>query len=329
MRTSFGRYVLAAYMGLILLAGCAESREQFGAPGGAAGQGMPTLAGRTHAKSSSGGDLLYVSSYRLDTVYVYSYPNIAFVDKLTTDFDGTMGLCSDDAGDVFITNLNTNDVVEYAHGGTVPVATLTENPSQGSGPRGCAIDPITGDLAVANSGTGNDVAIFPEAQGTPKYYKPADIYSAYFCGYDSQGDLFVDGTSHGPSSGFAFAELTKGGGSFRRLKLNRRIEQPGAVQWDGSYMTIGSVGREHSEIYRVKLSGSKVIVAGTTSLKGAKEIGQFLIQGSKVVAPYATHRDSVTRVGLWDYPETSGVQELLRINGMSLYGVAISATTSH
>ena len=326
MSTSrFDRYALTTWAAAAgLLAGCGGSQPPIGAPGA-----MPqskTILARPHGATSSGSDLLYVSSYRLDSVYVYSYPQIELVNTLT-GLDGTMGLCSDQAGDVFITNLYANDIVEYAHGGTTPIATLSEDPSEGSGPRGCAIDPLTGNLAVANSGTGNDVAIFPNAAGTPTYYKPANIYSGYFCGYDGHGNLFVDGTSSGPSSGFAFAELTKRSGTFGRLKLDHRIEEPGAVEWDGTYMTLGSIGRESSVIYRVEVSGAKGTVVGTTQFKGAKEVGQYSLQRSNVVAPFAVHEDRVVMVGSWNYPVSAKVKSLLK-NKIGLYGVAISADSS-
>jgi hypothetical protein len=314
---SLGRYALSGGVAVALLTGCGGAQPPISAL-----DSMQQM--RAHAASSSGGDLLYVSSYRLDRVWVYSYPQVQLVDTLSTGLDGTLGLCSDQAGDVFITNVYGDDIVEYAHGGTTPIATLSEDPSEGSGPRGCAIDPMTGDLAVANSGIGRDVAIFPNAHGTPTYYKPANIYSGYFCGYDSEGDLFVDGTSSGPSSGFAFAELAKGGGTFGRLRLDHKIEQPGAVEWDGKYVTVGSISRESSTIYRVRVSGSKATVVGTTQLNGVTQIGQSLIQSSNVITPYAIHRDLIIRVGSWHYPKSASVKELLRIDSMSLYGVTVS-----
>ena len=318
-----GRVALGICAATAILAGCGGSQPPIGAPG-AMLQSESILA-RAHGATSLGGDLLYISD-RLDAVYVYSYPQIELVDTLTTGLDGTMGLCTDQGGDVFITNIYANDIIEYAHGGTTPIATLDENPSEGSGPRGCAVDPITGDLAVTNSGLGRDVAVFPNAQGKPTYYKPANIRSGRFCGYDDQGNLFVDGASSYPSSGFAFAELAKGSGTFKRLTLDHKIEQPGAVEWDGTYITIGNIGRTSSEIYRVKVSSAKATVVGTTEFKGAKEVGQYSLHGSIVLAPFAEREDRVVMVGSWNYPASSKAKRLLK-NPVGLYGITVSSAS--
>jgi hypothetical protein len=63
-----------------------------------------------------------------------------------------------------ITNL-FNYVVEYAHGGESPIKTLgTDGPGVG-----CAIDPVTGNLAVVNfeAGKGSDIQVWENASGTP------------------------------------------------------------------------------------------------------------------------------------------------------------------
>ena len=68
-------------------------------------------------------------------------------------------------GNVFVANTNADDVLEYPHGGTKPSETLQDLPNYY--PSSCAVDPVSGDLAVTNqaiSGTGN-VVIFRHATG--------------------------------------------------------------------------------------------------------------------------------------------------------------------
>src|SRR5271165_3270751 len=74
--------------------------------------------GARHAK------LLYASSNALGdkTVYVFSYPNGRLVGKLT-NFTVPQGMCVDAAGDVYITDTPAQQIDEYAHGGTSPIAT--------------------------------------------------------------------------------------------------------------------------------------------------------------------------------------------------------------
>ena len=127
-------------------------------------------------------DLLYVSNSTTNHVYVYTYPQGKPVGTLT-GFDQPAGLCVDNAGDVFVTNLFASTVVEYAHGGATPIATLQD---PGYAPHGCSIDPITGNLAVTNycslqgsrySGEGG-IAIYQDARGTPKIYRNLRLHSA-------------------------------------------------------------------------------------------------------------------------------------------------------
>ena len=70
-----------------------------------------------------------------------------------TGFATPYGECVDEKGDVFILNFDGESIVEYAHGGTAPIATLND---PGEKPSGCSVNPATGDLAVTNfSGTGS------------------------------------------------------------------------------------------------------------------------------------------------------------------------------
>lgn len=53
-----------------------------------------------------------------------------------TGFNMPFGDCVDGVGDVWIINQHPPEVIEYAHGGTTPIATLTTD----AGPYACAID---------------------------------------------------------------------------------------------------------------------------------------------------------------------------------------------
>src|SRR6202042_651602 len=107
---------------------------------------------------TSGGDLVYISSYA-NAVYVYSYPAGPLVGTLT-GFNNPIGLCSDAKGNVWVTNASGGNIVEYAHGGTSPIATLQDS---GQTPEDCAVDPTTGNLAVAD--LYSNAAIYTNDQG--------------------------------------------------------------------------------------------------------------------------------------------------------------------
>lgn len=263
-------------------------------------------------------DLLYVSDsfpYGSNDVFVYSYPRGKLKGKLT-GFNEPSGQCVDKAGNVFITNFGASQILEYAHGGKSPINTLSD---PGYYPLGCSIDPTTGNLAVTNrlstSFTAGDVAIYPHASGTPKSYTDPNFYYYEFCGYDNQGNLYIDGTTKG--SALEFATLPSGGASFSTLTLNQGIGFPGGVQWDGTHLAIGD--QSAAVIYEFAISGSSGTKVGSTPLTGSKDVVQFWIHGAKVIGPDAGLKD----VGYYNYP--AGGSPTKTITGL---GEPVGATIS-
>jgi DNA-binding beta-propeller fold protein YncE len=290
------------------------------------GQGMmPALAVRGPRASAwmdpkaKRGDLLYVSDTETSDVYVFSYPKGTLKSTLT-GFSDPAGECVDKRGDVFITNTGQNDILEYAHGGTSPMATLSDS---GYFPTGCSVDPTTGNLAVTNfttTGSGQgDVVIYVHAKGSPKgNYTDPGIFEMFLCGYDASGNLFVDGLSQG--SAFHFAELRKGGTALTNVRLNQSIALPGGVQWDGKYVAVGD--QSTNTIYQFSISGKNGRKAGSTSLGGAGEIFQFWIAGSRVIGPDS----SDANVKIWSYP--AGGSAIKTISGVYVpLGAAVSQAT--
>lgn len=261
-------------------------------------------------------DLLYVSDDDANVVDVFSYPGLKPEGKLT-GFNGPFGECADKHGNVFIANDDASTILEYAHGGTAPIATLND---PGYYPRGCSIDPTTGNLAVANIvntsfGQGN-IAIYKAAKGDPsKYYADASVYNVYSCGYDNAGNLFIDGENEGSSS-FAFAELPNGARKFTNVSLNQPIGLAGGVQWDGTYVAVGD---QYTDIYQFSIHGKTGTKVGTTSLSGAGRDSEFWIQGANVIVPdsYKLH------VAIWDYPAGGSAER--RVKG---FQYPIGATVS-
>lgn len=310
-----GRYPFGALAAVALLAGCGNgSGPQVGAPlnnsaalGGVATMTRPDdsrswMARPDHSRSwmapdAKKHDLLYVSDsfpYGSNDVYVYSYPKGKLKGQLT-GFNEPSGQCVDKAGNVFIANFGTSQILEYAHGGTSPINTLSD---AGYYPLGCSVDPTTGNLAVTNrlstSFTTGDVAIYPDASGTPTSYTDPNFYYYEFCGYDNHGNLYIDGTTKG--SALEYAELPSGGGSLSNLTLNQSIGFPGGVQWDGKHLAIGD--QSAAVIYQFAISGSSGTKVGSTPLTGSKDVVQFWIRGNRVIGPDAGLAD----VGFYNYP---------------------------
>jgi hypothetical protein len=261
--------------------------------------------------------LLYVSSVLANDVYVYSYKTQQLVGTLT-GFSTPYGICADKAGNVWIVNDGAQQVVEYAHGGTSPILTLSD---PGEYPEGCAVDPASGNLAVTNfysaSGAGS-VSIYAGAQGSPQIYSDPSMENYRFCGYDSHGNLFVDGVNS--SSAFVLAELPAGGNSFTNVNFTQKIEWPGGVQWDGKHIAVGDT--DTSTIYRTNAEGK---VAGSTQLSGANYVNQFwIVSGAekrKAATVVAPSQDGGV-VGIYKYP--AGGSPSATISVQEPFGAAVS-----
>jgi len=244
-------------------------------------------------------DLLYVDAGDGKFTYVLSYPKGKTVGEIRRhQSDMQQGLCSDGKGDVFVNAMNGNygNTYEYAHAGKKPLQDLVE-------PYvwvyGCSVDPTTGDLAVASVNwlsAASYVAIYAHAAGAPQLYEISTIINYEFCGYDDNGNLFVDGT--GRSGSFAFAELPKGGAALKNVSLDQSIEWGGQVQWDGRHIVVGAADASPAVAYQFSIKGNKGVETGSTTLGGSVAVQQFWIAGKMLIGPEA----SANEIGIWKYP---------------------------
>jgi hypothetical protein len=332
---AFGRFALSISAALAFLAACGGSQLPSNTPAvipqsNASGSHV-VRGGSWMLPEAKAGNLLYVASYDTGNVYVFSYPQLKQIGELASVNTHALGECVDLVGDVFITTQSSSEVgtiFEYAPGGSEPIAELSDPGT----PQDCSVDTVTGNLAVANvndpnnpSGQG-DVAIYKNAQGSPTMYINPNMLTMYYCGYDTHGNLFVDGRN--ASEAFAFSELPKQSDLFANISLNETMKSPGAVKWDGNYITIGS--RQESPwgpllVYRLQISGDTGAVVGTTKLasRNNRHEGVYWIQGSKIIS---TYNKNYTDVGYWLYPMGGKVRRSAKSVGELLAGVAVSVT---
>jgi hypothetical protein len=284
------RRCASALAAVVMLAACSSGASQLPAstpiqqsavsPG--MNRGMAKAAdldrGRSWMKPGVKGDsLLYVSNAGIDDVNVYSYPQGQLVGTLTGFLD-PVGECVDKTGDVFVTDYRAQDIVEYAHGGTSPIATLSDS---GYHPGECSVDPTTGNLAVTISGGG--VSIYADAQGSPTQYADTSLGGVYFCGYDNNGNLFVDGVNN--SQAVEVDQLPKGGSTFAQILLNQSLGGPGGVQWDGHFLAVADSFSDTIYEFALDPSQNTGVLIGSTTFNGSPSLGdQFWIQGRRVVA---------------------------------------------
>lgn len=278
----------------------------------------------TRAQRRSGSsDLIYAMGP--DSTYIVSYSDGSLIDQFNTT-SGSGGLCSDAKGNVFMPN--GSHILKFAHGGTTPITTLDDG---NYGADGCSVDPVTGNLAVANSepysrsGTGS-IAVFSNASGNPTFYTDSRITHYFSCGYDVSGNLFFTATASGKP--FVLAELPVGASRFNILHLNRnrKVLGPGSVQWDGATMSVGVDGARL--IYRFRVSGSNANVVGTTKI--SKETPQdlnFWLQNGVFLTSGGAHNGSV---GLWKYPRGGKVVARYKVvKKGQVGGITVSVGPTH
>jgi hypothetical protein len=196
-------------------------------------------------------------------------------------------------------------------------------------PFGCAVDPASGDVAVANysaqpSGPGS-LSVFRAGAFFPTTYTDPDFNAYFFCSYDDHGDIFVDGADTN-SYHTEFAELPNGSGSFKAIALDKTIGFPGGVQWDGTYMAVQDT--ESRVLFRFKITGSRGKSAGAVRFKSDRStlLHQFWIAGHAIVTPYGTFSRLVRDVGSWPYPAGGSLTKSIGVaHATELVGVTLSA----
>jgi hypothetical protein len=245
---------------------------------------------------SSSGDLIYAVGGCGGTC-VLSYPAGTLVGALNAGGNFS-AICSDAAGNVFITQGGT--VVEYAHGATTPTRTIV---LPGGMALGCSVDPTTNDLAVVDrhQNPDSDIAVFPNETGKPLAYLSG--LNSNYCGYDGEGNLFVNGDIE--EQGDGISELPKGQSAFNTAVLMPiKVGVPGQVQWDGKQMTWEGISRGEIKISRLKVSGSQILVAGATHFRIGRGATQSWIDGSHVFIPYVSRgrNGRPNKIGVWKYP---------------------------
>ncbi|HYL27997.1 MAG TPA: hypothetical protein VEW74_09200, partial [Candidatus Nitrosotalea sp.] len=250
-------------------------------------------------------ELLYVSDLRGFAVHIYDFPSLKPAGKLT-GFDEPQGLCSDTAGNVWVTNTLTYQIVEFAHGKTKPIAKLADPLGL---PVGCAIDPRSGDLAVTNvadfSGAAS-VLVYKHATGTPSAYGNSNQVADYFAGYDAKGNLYVSG--NGSKGAYALTVLRNGSDSLASVKVSgATIGFPGTVAWHNTTLVLGDQSckkKATSCLYRASVTGLTARVTASVSLGGSCDVAEVWVGTAQIAGgdDEANCRYGHSSVDRWPYP---------------------------
>jgi hypothetical protein len=332
------RHVIGFSVAATLLASCGSAQPLIASPSST----LKARATRTETvrngswalPEAKSDDLLYVANVAADskgagTIAIYSYPQGKLVGDLK-GFSAPYGLCVDKIGNVFVANFGGETIVEYAHGGSKPIETLHDN----GAPNGCAIDPVTGDLAATNSCDGpigdcypsGTVLIYAHAKGAPRVLTDKYATQMFFCNYDSAGNLFVDGVEY--AYHLTFAELPRGGAAFAEiiLKVPKHPQFAGGLQQVGKRLVVGAA--DGNTVYEYAVGHYRATRDGTTQLNGLSSCcgtNQFLINDNTLIAP----ADSTTQhprgaVEYFSYPKGGNPTRIITNGANSPWAVVIS-----
>ncbi len=227
-----------------MAAGCSASNTPGLAPGAAAGQSnaqhqsaamerklangfVRRSAAPNHAhgwmlpEAKHSRDVFYWGNFGSSTIYVYKKigVNPKEVGTITDGIDEPERLFVDGSNNLWVTNIGSESITEYARGATSPTTTITDGVSS---PTGLTVD-AEGTVYCANVAT-DTVTVYPKGETSPSLTIPISTAPEYLA-TDSSDNLYV-------STGLGVWEFAPGSTSGTELDLS--IGSPGAIEVDKS-----------------------------------------------------------------------------------------------
>lgn len=296
--SSLGR-ASAIGVAISLVAGCGGSSQSQSSIPSTPAEVQPNGHGKTHAHpQSASGNLLYATRGCGGTC-ILTYPSLELVGQIP---GGGVAICSDSQGNIFLPD--GSKIVEYAHGGTSPIATLT---IPGTIADGCAVDPLTGTLAVVFQA---QVAIFRHETGSPTIYDTN--IDATYCTYDNAGNLFVDGYGGNSGAEVALAQLASGSSEFTTISVDNSVGNPGQIQWYGTYLVYQDYTK-YGKLSELEISGSTAVIVATITLKGIKhQVTPLWLFDGKITVPYDPRGRHVNAIGIWNFPNAKRATKTIK-----------------
>lgn len=239
-------------------------------------QNVPPTQGEV--RNAEGSDLLYVSLEE-NEVLIFSYHEGVIGQQVGAIENVRLpeGMCTDKKGDVWITDASQGHITEYQHGGTTPIRTIVESINSVID---CAVDPVTGNLAVLNSsGDKASIRIYAGRAHRATVYK-LPFFKPTSLAYDSTGNLVVTGSEgeldEMPSRGSGFESLGISGGTLNGAR---------GIQWGNPNFLIGVSGSGGPAIDKVKVSNGNAKIVGSLSLTGTMQFRYPALRAGTLVVP--------------------------------------------
>jgi len=285
------------------------------------GRKMHQLHGKIDARTKT----FWISDSGDNQVVVFSYPSGTAMGALAPPPEGfsePQGMCSDKNGNVFIANTENSKIDEYAPNGTFTQA-LSD---PGEFPAGCAVDPVSGTLAVSNiistSDNAGGISLYANASGSPQQLTDPNMFEVFFIGYlGKTGNLYYSGFNNS----FYAAISSYIGGNFALLPITgATIGFPGTVSNSFKTKTL-AIGDQDTfygpTFYQVDATGN---VSGSTVLacpSGDCDVVQATAKGNKIVAPDAGSLNATVN------PYPAGGDALVTVTGFGQpIGSAVSSS---
>jgi hypothetical protein len=222
--------------------------------------------------------LIYAEDAETGDVNVYDYAN---GEQVGTIDEFIIAGCVDGSGNVYLVRFAGDSVLEYAHGGTVPIKTYTP----GGGLAGCSVD-AKGDVAITGTSPGR-VTVY--AKGDPDRavtYSNTECETQASMGYDNKGNII----GLGQYDSINVCAVLAGAKQETTLTTSGiTIYHLNGTMWDGKYIAVSDAEAEHeylTGIYQTTLSGTTLTSHGETILndtcyRGYTAVGNPFILGSK------------------------------------------------
>ncbi len=285
MRSCFAeRSVFVALLAAVL-AGCAGTSQTVPARNAALASVMSPAASEQQS-------LLYVSN--ASNVTVYTYHNGSDISQIgtLTGFTSPGGMCTDKAGDVWITDYYSRNTYEYAHGGSAPIASIM--PKVGY-PYACAVDNATGNLAISYEHPNGHfrnyalVVIYPSGMA---YAPKTGFARAYFLAYDNQSNLYTTGHACGYSDCYREGDvrlykLAPGGSQFKLVNGPARQSTPSAIAWVNPSLLMGNgqSGNNGPAALKVQVTGNKSTIVGKVKFPETYLTYGFSMRAGLIIVP--------------------------------------------
>jgi hypothetical protein len=312
MPRSFSHFAAFVVATAITLPSCSAGSPGAATPGVAGSLNRHRQAGPGWMTSAAvKGPVVYVASALNDVVNVYSAKTLAPVGQITAGLEEPLGLATDSAGNLYVTNEAAHNVTVYAPGSKKPKATLgdTDFPTA---------------VAVAKNGTvyvavRSGVDVFRKGARSRSYtiYDSA-LPSVIGVAVDSHGDVFASGVN--PKEVGEILEFAPGSkGNGRNLHIKGPTE--GQIAIDASDNLIVA---DFSHVAAYK-SGSQLPFALNNSTPGAYYIALDQTQ-THLYSPVFW---SGGPIYAYDYPTLANSTSFPASSSTTLTGVAVSPATTH